>query len=526
MSVCFPTSYLATPKAATCAVASGALYALAFCGFDLHLLAWICLSPLLWALTNEARSPKQAMGLAWLAGLVAHLSVYTWLVYMLRHFAYLPWPLAWLGYMLLCIGQTTLFAAFGWLIFVSTQRSRAPMWLLAPACMTLCEWLVPALFPSYLANSQYRTLTMIQGCELWGVLGLTFILTLSSAVSAATVGRLLQRRALPWAGIAAFVLLFAINAGFGLARLAQLNAHPVQPERQVRIGLVQTNMGIYEKTENPAEGLRRHRRQSLELEAQGAELIIWPESGFYYSIVDGQRDVKREVLGSLRTPLLFGGLRLSHTEGGLHYYNTAFLSDADGHLLGSYDKRFLLMFGEYLPLGDWLPFLYSLSPQSGHFARGSSTKPLQLNGIKYGCLICYEDILPAYVRRVAAERPNVLINLTNDAWFGDTDEPKIHLALAVFRAVEHRRYLVRATNTGVSAIVEPSGRIATQSPVMQRANVLGTVVPLLGGTFYGWAGDWVGWGCLLSVAACLSPARLRRYARLDVFMRRTKRAQF
>ncbi|RYF11995.1 MAG: hypothetical protein EOO40_02200, partial [Deltaproteobacteria bacterium] len=265
---------LATPTAAACAAGSGALYALGFCGFDQHLLAWLCLAPLLVALDRHATTPRQALGLAWLAGLVAHLGVYTWLIYMLRHFAYLPWALSILGYVLLCLAQSVLFAAFGWLYFVGVRAWGAAGWIWAPVCMVLCEWRVPALFPSYLANSQYRTLQVIQGCELWGVLGLTFLLTLCSAVAAGVVAQLRRRAPWRWQPVAALALLVCGNAAFGSWRLRSLQAEQDAPDgKQVRVGLVQTNMGIYEKQDNPAEGLARHRQQSVELEAQGAQLI-------------------------------------------------------------------------------------------------------------------------------------------------------------------------------------------------------------------------------------------------------------
>ncbi len=479
------------------AALSGGLYALGFCGFDQWYLAWVCMVPVLWALDRPGLPLGLALRLGWVSGMGAHLGCYTWIIYMLRHFAYLPLPLALVGYSLLCLAQSSLFAAWAWATAALRQRCGVALLWAAPVSMVVAEWLYPAIFPSYIANSQYRHPIVLQGVELWGTLGLSFLLLLCSSMLQTVLAALLRRQPLSWRqalGVGLACLACGGNLVYGRVRLHQLDAQLQAAPQRIKVGLVQTNMGIYEKTDNPAEGLRRHRDQSLELEAQGAELIIWPESGYYYGIAEGTREVQREVLGPLRTPLLFGGLRLAQRGPERRLYNTAFLTDQQGSILGSYDKTFLLAFGEYLPLGGVLPFLYQLSPQTSHFSRGEHLQPLQLHDVRYGLLICYEDILPQFVRKVAQQKPDVLVNLTNDAWFGDSYEPRIHLALGLFRAVEHRRYLLRATNTGISSIIAPTGRIVAHSAVFSRANILGDFVPLREDTPYGICGDLIGYG--------------------------------
>lgn len=506
------------PGALALAACSGVLYCIGFCGFDQASFAWVCLVPVLWALDDERLTRTQAAGLAWAAGCVAHLGCYTWIIYMLRTFAFLPWPLALLGYALLCVAQSSLFAAWGlgfhWLVH---RRGVPGVWA-APIAMVLAEWVWPAIFPSYLADSQYQQIWAIQSLDVWGPLGLTFLLTMASAVIYHVIARLLGRRQKlnGWA-VAAFLILFAANLLYGYGRIADLDDTIAHADKRVTVGLVQANVGIYEKGDNPQEGLRRHREQSLEVEAQGAQLVVWPESGYYYALYDETTNVKSEVLGKLRTPLLFGGLRVSRHEGSRQIYNTAFMADRDGKLLGSYDKTFLLMFGEYLPLGEWLPWIYRLSPQTSHFTRGTHTRPLALDGVNYGALICYEDILPGFVRQVMTAQPDVLVNITNDAWFGRSHEPRIHLALATLRAVEQRRYLVRTTNTGISAIIDPLGRVVAETKIFTRANLVGDVVPMKGVTFYQRYGDWMGivcavvalifsWGAIRTGVGRLRPA--------------------
>jgi apolipoprotein N-acyltransferase len=194
-------------------------------------------------------------------------------------------------------------------------------------------------------------------------------------------------------------------------------------------------------------------------------------------------------------------------------YNTAVSSDPAGNVTGRYDKQYLLTFGEYLPLGETFPVLYQWSPNSGHFSPGSSLDPLvvDVRGERHPvtALICYEDILPRFTNdAVRHAKPELLVNMTNDAWFGDTTEPWEHLALAAFRAIEHRRYLVRGTNSGVSAVVDPVGRVIAHSGVFRQETVAATIHWMQSQTVYEKVGDWP-WllVSLALVTGCFVPRR-------------------
>jgi apolipoprotein N-acyltransferase len=162
----------------------------------------------------------------------------------------------------------------------------------------------------------------------------------------------------------------------------------------------------------------------------------------------------------------------------------------------------LVPFGEYIPFGEIFPSLYSLVPTSGRFQPGKNLEPLPLGKHLLSVNICYEDIFPGQVRslmRSEHERriPDVLINLTNDSWYGKSTEPMEHLALASFRSIEHRRALVRSTNTGISAFVDPVGRIVTRSGIWTRETLVDRVPMMQGRTVYALFGDWIGWICAL-----------------------------
>ncbi|HSI03094.1 MAG TPA: apolipoprotein N-acyltransferase, partial [Myxococcota bacterium] len=175
---------------------------------------------------------------------------------------------------------------------------------------------------------------------------------------------------------------------------------------------------------------------------------------------------------------------------------------------------YLLAFGEYLPFGDWFPLLYELSPNTSKFNRGAHTKPFEYDGVKYGILICYEDLLPRFVSKVMESEPDVLVNITNDAWFGASREPLIHLAMAIFRSIEHRRFLARSTNTGISAFVDPAGRILDETPVFARANTMHDVAALQGRTIYSRIGDLAGWLCLALVLYWFRPMFKTAYRKI------------
>lgn len=222
---------------------------------------------------------------------------------------------------------------------------------------------------------------------------------------------------------------------------------------------------------------------------------------------------RNAAMRGFRTPLLFGAITAEDDPdraGEKVYYNTALLLDPDGRVLGRYDKNYLLIFGEYLPMSDWFPFLKDWFPEAGDFRPGRTVEVFVLGETRIGVMICYEDIIPAFSRRLHEKGTNLLVNITNDAWFGKTTEPYQHLALATFRAIENRRFLVRATNTGVSAIVDPVGRIIEQTSLERPEVLVADVARLDGETPYQKYGDLFAWGCCGLGALLVLAASVRR----------------
>ncbi len=215
------------------------------------------------------------------------------------------------------------------------------------------------------------------------------------------------------------------------------------------------------------------------------------------------------------TPVLFGALTWEPRPAGDEtyprtLYNSAVLLDELGRIVGIYDKVYLLVFGEYIPFGETFPWLYDLIPEAGRFVPGKDVQTFDDGTHRYGVMVCYEDILPAFTGQLAAQEPEVILNVTNDAWFGRTGEPYLHLALAMMRTVETRRSLLRSTNTGVSAVVDPVGRLLQQTDLDEPEVLLASVPMMKGTTVYARIGDLFAYAIILWSAAALLLATRRR----------------
>jgi len=222
---------------------------------------------------------------------------------------------------------------------------------------------------------------------------------------------------------------------------------------------------------------------------------------------------RNTALRGFSTPLLFGAItyegRPGH-DGEIDYYNTALLAAPDGEVLGRYDKNHLLPFGEYIPFADWFPFLKRWLPEAGDYMPGRTVEVFDFDSMRIGLLICYEDIIPGFVRKLAEKGPNVLVNITNDAWFGHTSEPYQHLQLATFRAIENRLFLLRSTNTGVSAVVDPVGRVVQHTSLDDAEVITADIAVLPGGTPYQQFGDLFAWACCALSALFVTSSLYRR----------------
>lgn len=460
------------------AALSGTLIFLGFAGFDIWPLAFVAWAPLLVAVRGQ--TPGVALKLGLLAGLVLDVGGFYWLQNMLVTFSGFPPVVCAFFTGILCAYQGGRAALFAWLLARAEAR-RWPFALMAFFAFAASETVYPVLFPWYLAGSVHMLPTMLQVAELAGPI-LVSLTVLAPSVALAEIGdaaRSGRKRSLTTIGLAfGFTVAAAL---YGVVRVPQMRREMAAAE-PFKLGVVQGNLGLIQKREDPAEGLRRHRRLTSELVSEGADLVVWSESSitFPMPVEAAPRILQERMIGGLGVPVVAGAVlyeRATSERERERWFNVAIGTDEHGAMTSRFDKTFLLAFGEYLPFGETFPQLYEVSPNTGHFTKGTSLAPLRVpvkgRERSLTALICYEDILPSFARDAVKEGvPELIVNLTNDAWFGPTTEPWEHLALAKLRAVEHRRYLVRATNSGVSAVVDPTGAVVGHTETFVPAKLL------------------------------------------------------
>jgi apolipoprotein N-acyltransferase len=341
---------------------------------------------------------------------------------------------------------------------------------------------------------------LLQPLELFGPTALSALIAFVNAALAGLVLARLERRRAPLRFAAGAALALALSWVYGAVRMPQEQARSARAPK-LTLGIVQADMGIWQKRRDPGEGRRRHIEQSLKLEREvRPQLIVWPETSLVSPVPATARSLAAE-LDPLRTPALVGAVAYApQRTGGARLYNSAFLTGARGEVLGRSDKVRLIPFAEYIPLGETFPWLYDLSRGSGQLSAASAPRALEWGGRRIAVLICYEDVLAGFVRNVVRRTdPELLVDISNDAWFGHSREPAIHLALSTLRAIEHRRYLVRASNSGPSAVIDPLGRVVHATPPFERAELSAEVAWLSGQTLYARLGDLPG---LVSLAVC------------------------
>jgi len=494
------------------AAVSGCLLALALPPRPYPWLAWVALVPLLLAVRTGSRRRAALLGL--LAGTLYALASVYWVEGTMVRYGPLPVWLAAAATLLLALymgGYTAAWAALTPGV-VRRHRHTATVWL-ATGWVAL-EWLRTHLFGGFgwahLGYTQVTTPAILQVAELGGVFAISWLIVAVNGACAATVVHLADSRphALQPQLLAAVGLVLAA-AAFGEVRLAEIRATPVR--RELDVALIQGNVPEGEKWD-PArrqEILRRYLSMSEALGPDTARLIVWPEAAIPYLLQGSPaldtrlRQVCRRTGGSL----IFGGLWRDPAD--QSYRNSAYAMAAATGVVGRYDKVHLVPFGEYVPLARLLSFVRSITAQIGDFRPGTAPTLLPVAGERVGCPICFEVTYPGLTRAFARGGASLLATITNDAWFGDSVAPRQHLLIAAVRCVEARLPMVRAANTGITAVIDADGSILAEAPQFETTTLTATV-PLrdLGSTLYARIGE--GWLVVLIVAWGLAEVRRRR----------------
>ncbi len=459
-----------TRKAIFLAVASGVLLFLSFPKYGSGWLAWIALIPLFRAM-KEVVSIRQGLLLGFIAGLVCHIGMIYWITFVVVSYGYLPLYTGIILMLLLACYlslYTAVFAA-GIVFF----RPKIVLYILAPVlwiCLEYCKSHLLTGFPwENLGYSQYLNNNLIQFADVSGVFGLSFLIVLVNAAFF-KLSTYKSKKKLVLAGVVFFIVAGVLI--YGVQRSRQIDK-VLHNAAQIEVSLIQGNIDQSIKWNEgyQKETINIYEQLSLQNAPAVGGLVVWPETALPFNYQDANNLQKQVRDISLKTKswFIFGSTSYENSKNDTNYYNSAYLLSPAGEITGKYDKVHLVPYGEYVPLRNVFPFIIKLTAGMGDFSAGAGYYPLTVDNRKIGVLICYEGILPFAARTYKKEGAELLVNITNDAWFGATSAPFQHFSMAVFRAVETRLYLVRAANTGISAIIDPQGQIVAQTNIFKKA---------------------------------------------------------
>jgi apolipoprotein N-acyltransferase len=479
---------------------SGILLILAFPNFDLEFFAWFALVPFFYSI--EGKGLYDSFKLGFLTGFISFLGIFYWIIIAVHTYGNIPLVIS-IPILLLLVGYLSLFiGAFAFLTRLIQLRMGIENILFVPVLWTALEYLRSFLlagFPwAYLGHTQYLNLPFVQMADITGVYGLSFVILLVNTVLF-TALRQWRKRTFPFKEVTFAVLVLLGFLIYGYLRMNDVDQEAARSP-SLKVGLVQGNIDQSIKWDESfqLETLKIYRRLSLKVAEGKPDLIIWPETAtpFFFQEEKKYQPLVLEIPENANAFLLFGTPFYKARGGKIDYYNSAFLVSPSKELIARYDKIHLVPFGEYIPLRKLLFFIESsIGEGIGNFKPGKGIVTLSLPQGKFGVLICFEIIFPDLCRRFVKEGADFLVTTTNDAWFGRTSAPYQHLSMATFRAIENRVFVARAANTGISAIIDPKGKVVKQGDIFTEEAMSGTIRIMKNKTFYTLYGDVFAWIC-------------------------------
>ncbi len=517
---------------------SAALQILIFPLPNLYMLGWVAVAPLLIGLLRSRQpdalqlqggiklrpaAPWQAFLLAYVCGILWYAGTCYWIYSTMRQYGGVSAPLGVLILILFSMYLALYHGAFGLVISLLARQSQSDRLalLLAPAAWVALELARTRItgFPwDLLGISQVDNVSLARIATTTGVYGISFeIMVVNVALAAAFLVRREKRRPLLLAALGAIVVLQS-------ARWIEL---PPSPPDHTAL-LIQENVPVLDNADWTREyfddTLQDLTSISLTAELQNSavqnrsagnlqrpSLIAWPESPApFYTTDPIFRGAVTELAREAQTWIVAGSLGTGRTGqpaagGAAQIFNSASLISPGGDWVARYDKVHLVPFGEYVPFRRLFSFAAGLTSQVGDFSHGTSREPLNAGGTKLGVFICYESIFPDEVRQLAANGAQVLLNISNDGWYGDSGAYAQHLKQARMRAIENGRWLLRDTNTGVTASIDPYGRVVASAPRKIRAALRAPYALSDVTTFYTAHGDCFAWLCaIISLVALLT----------------------
>ncbi|MGB3222590.1 MAG: apolipoprotein N-acyltransferase [Desulforhopalus sp.] len=442
-------------------------------GGEIWPLLFVALVPFLYVIAGIGARSAFFAGI--FCGLVHFILLLYWIVIVLGKYGGLPWFISVPALLLLALYMSLYFGLFALLsryVLLSFPAAVA-LWLL-PALWVGLDWFRGEFLTGFpwmdLGYALYKVPHLVQIADIIGHHGITFLVVFFNTF---LVLLLTKKKSHP-GSLLVFVPAFCLFLGAGMYSMYRYEDVKQTIEAadapRINVGIVQGNIDQSEKwsPENQQKTIDGYISQTERLFDPGdPALVVWPETALpFYPISSSYMSSIRELVGANDFALLTGAPWyeiIDRDRKDIKFYNSTLLLQPDGLYGGKYYKTHLVPFGEYIPLKKFLPFLAPLVEAVGDFSFGKIEQPLIWQEAKTGILICFESVFPELSRQWVFAGANVLVNLTNDAWYGRSSAPQHSLAMSVLRAVETRRSLIRSANTGISAFVTPLGTITAQS---------------------------------------------------------------
>jgi len=500
-------------------ISSGLALVFAFPPESKWFVAWAALVPLF--LVLEKRGWKGGFAAGFAAGFAFFLGAVYWVVHSMHNYGGLPVPVSVVVMLALVAYMALFWGAFGALYSLARGLSWSAKVLLVPSFWVALEFVRTHLFTGFpwvlIGYTQSPFPPLIQAADLAGVWVVSFaVVAFNAALTSIACGFFSRGKGgrvpvFPAAFAAALVLSMT---AYGLLRMKAVDLEAAG-WKTIKVAVAQGSIdqgvkwdGRYQK-----ETVDIYGKLTAESAKNGARLVVWPETAmpFHYDPDEVRGGVVGELARETSTYILTGSPSYTYNpeSRAVSYFNSAFVIDPSGETAGRYDKFHLVPFGEYLPLRGLLPF-EKLTAGIGDFTAGKGPHPIDFGEASAGVLICFESIFPGIAREQVGNGANLLVTITNDAWFGRTSAPYQHFQMSVFRAVENRSYLVRSANTGISGFIDPVGRVRKTTGLFERVAIADEVGLRRGQrTFYGVYGDFFAW-CASAVTVAFLASRKRR----------------
>ncbi|GBE00551.1 apolipoprotein N-acyltransferase [bacterium BMS3Abin07] len=491
------------------AFVSGIALSFAFPGRDLSFLAWFAMIPFITLLTDCSRKIAFKAGIIF--GIPFFFGTQYWIYYSINHYGHMNIVLSFTVILLLCLYESLYTGIFAVLTNYISEKSVLPLVLTAPTiwiCIEFARGYIFTGFPwSFLGYSQYKLLPLIQIADITGVYGVSFLIVAVNSVVADFIILKKRQKRIPlypsvpaYTGAVVLIILISLSFLYGYHHL-----NKSETGKKIKVAIIQGNIEQDKKWDTQYQESVFSTYISLTKKASTAkpDLIVWPETSapFIFGLNKKYTERLIDFQKYNKIPLLFGSIKVkSKKNGNYKLTNSAVLLNNNGKEVYTYDKIHLVPFGEYVPLKSLLFFVNKMVDGIGDYVPGNSFHSAKTAFGNFSTVICYELIFPSLVRTFFLKGGDFLVTITNDAWFGNTIGPVQHFYTGVFRAIENRKPVIRAANSGISGFINSRGRVIKKSELFKREVLISEITKDSEITFYTKYGDIFAYLCIVTVA--------------------------